>query len=143
MDTDSPEEYFRQFFIEYATLSSVELDRFGDMTEFGVPDYQDKMKDLSDEAHKKFFDMLKAALTKLETLNAEIYDSQTKYNIFTIKWFLENKIEGEKYRYHEAILAPMMGFEQEIYDIFLNQTVIENLEDAQNLISRMYYVQKK
>jgi len=143
MDSDSPEEYFRKLFIDYATLSGGELDGLGDMTEFGVPRYQDKMKDLSEEAQHNYYEMLKAALGKLKTFEVEMYDVQTKYNIETIKWFLENKIEGEKYRFHEAILAPLIGFEGEMYDIFLNQIVIETPQDALDFISRMYYVQKK
>ena len=141
--TETPEAFFDKLFIEYATLSGGELDGYGDMTAFGVPHYQDKMKDLSEAAHEKYYVMLNAALEKINTFDFEAYDTQTKYNLKTIKWFLENKVEGEKYRYHEAILAPLIGFEGEMYDIFMNQIVIETIEDARDFISRMIYVQIK
>jgi uncharacterized protein (DUF885 family) len=141
--TESPDLFFEQLFIEYATLSGSELDSLGDMTPFGVPHYQDKMKDLSGEAIEKYYAMLHAALEKINTFDFDAYDTQTKYNLETIKWFLENKIAGEPFMYHEAILAPLIGFEGEMYDIFLNQIVIESVEDAEDFIARMPYVQKK
>jgi len=142
-DTVSPDAFFERLFIDYASLSGGELDSLGDMTVFGVPHYQDKMKDLSDEAQAKYFAMLKAALKKIHTFDLDSLDTQTRYNLETVGWFLENKVEGERFSYHEAILAPLIGFEGEIYDIFLNQIVIETVEDAQDFIARMAYVEKK
>ncbi len=139
-DCADVQDFFSGLFVDYAVYSGGELDGLGDMTPFGVPRCQDRMKDISESAVDRYYEMLKAALEKLNSFEADEYDTQTRYNLKTVEWFLRNKIEGEKYRYHESILAPLIGYEGEIYDLFLNQIVIESEKDAEDFISRLSYV---
>ena len=103
----------------------------------GIKDDQDKWDDLSEEQAQLNHQINKDNLAKVNAIDTNKLDPQTKVSLDLMKQNLKNQIDDFKWRFHNYPLNQMFGIHSRIPSLLINQHRIKNLTDAEAYISRL------
>lgn len=131
------EDLFNSFFQEYIELSPETASTLGITEEYGVKVQNNELDDESVEALNKIYVMYKKYNRLLSQFNEEELTKSQIINTDILKWFLQNELKGEKFKYHRYIINPMFSFHNQLTTLMTEHHKIETPIDAENYIERL------
>jgi len=131
------EDLFNSFFQEYIELSPETGSALGIKEEHGVKVQNNKLDDESVEALDKIYDMYRKYNRLLSQFNEEELTTSQITNRDILKWFFQNELNGEKFKYHRYIINPMLSFHNQLTTLMTEHHKIETPLDAENYIERL------
>jgi uncharacterized protein (DUF885 family) len=103
----------------------------------GIKKDYDKWNDISEENTLKELEITKKDLKRVQTIDANALDTQTKLSQQLLIQKLENKIADHKWRHHNYPVNQMHGLHSSIPAFLINQHSIADVKQAQDYISRL------
>lgn len=137
------DDFFAQFFIDYSSLDPELITSYGNMEAYGLKSQDDKLTDISDETLKETYEMFKKSLATLQSYDKSTLTPEQVLNAEILEWFLVNKIEGEKFAYHEYLVEPIWGVQNDLMNFMTGIHEIRDVTDAKNYITRLSQVDTK
>jgi len=111
-------------------------------TYLGIKKDYDKWYDLSEENNAKELAHTKADLAKLQAIDVNKLDEQTKISHRLYVQRLENSIADHKWRFHNYPVNQMFGTHSRIPAFLINQHSINDEKEARDYIARVQGSQK-
>jgi len=106
-------------------------------TYLGIKKDYGKWHDLSPENAKKELSFAKENLAKIQAIDINTLDAQTKISHSLLVQSFENHIADYKWRLHSYPVNQMYGTHSQIPAFLINQHSISNIKEAQDYISRI------
>jgi len=106
-------------------------------TYLGIKKDYGKWHDLSPENAKKELSFAKENLAKIQAIDINTLDAQTKISHSLLVQYFENHIADYKWRLHSYPVNQMYGTHSQIPAFLINQHSISNIKEAQDYISRI------
>ena len=103
----------------------------------GIKIDNDKWNDFSEANALAEHEIDKANLVKVNAINVEKLDEQTKVSLRLQQESLKNSIDDFKWRHHNYPLHQMRGVHSAIPSLLINQHRIQDIKDAEAYISRL------
>lgn len=131
------EALFDGFFREYLALRP----EFG--TGLGLPSRLDiktnnaELDDISDESEDRVYALYHKYIELLAGCDRSTLRDDQRVNYDVFKWFLENEIAGERFRYHQYIINPVLSFHNQLTSVLTGEHTIENEGDAEDYLHRL------
>jgi len=111
-------------------------------TYLGIKKDYDKWNDLTEEHAIAELKFAKANLLRIQAIDINALDSQTKisYNLYVQK--LQNTINDFQWRFHNYPVNQMFGTHSQVPAFLINNHSISNVKEAQDYISRVHGAKK-
>jgi uncharacterized protein (DUF885 family) len=137
------EVLFRNFVIEYIELRPETGTTIGLPPAWGIRAKNNQLDDVSEVGMQKVYDLYSKYLNWLTQYDYERLSAsqQTASDVF--KWFLENELRGEDFRYHNYLINPMFGFHGRLVSLMTEHHRIESPQDVDHYIERLQKVPGK
>ncbi len=137
------EVLFRNFVIEYIELRPETGASIGLPPAWGIRVKNNELDDVSDAGTQKVYDLYRKYLDWLIQYDPEqlSLSQQTASHIF--RWFLENELRGEEFRYHYYLINPMLGFHNSFVTLMTENHRLESQQDIDDYIERLSRLPKK
>lgn len=135
--SDDIEQLFNGFFREYIELSPETGASLGITEQQGIKVQNDELDDASVEALDKLYKMYKKYNQWLSQYDKEELTKSQRINRDILKWFLDNELKGEKFKYHRYVINPMFGFHNQLTTLMTEHHKIEEPLGAENYIKRL------
>jgi len=107
------------------------------LTFLGRKERADEWNDLSQEFSDQTLELNKKYLAELATINREKLDSSTQLSYDLFKQSVEEDIEDARWRLYNYPVNQMFGKHSSVVSLLINQHQINDLQDAENYISRL------
>jgi len=111
-------------------------------TYLGIKTDYDKWQDYSEENSAKELAIAKTNLKRVQAIDVNTLDAQTKISLSLFIQNLENHIADHKWRFHNYPVNQMYGTHSQIPAFLINQHSISNIKEAQDYIARVNGAQK-
>jgi uncharacterized protein (DUF885 family) len=111
-------------------------------TYLGIKTDYDKWQDFSEENAAKELAIAKTNLKRVQSIDADTLDAQTKISLSLFIQNLENHIADYKWRFHSYPVNQMYGTHSQIPAFLINQHSISDIKEAQDYITRVQGAQK-
>ncbi|MBU2894768.1 DUF885 domain-containing protein [Colwellia sp. D2M02] len=111
-------------------------------TYLGIKKDYDKWSEFTEENSLQELEFAKANLIRIQAIDFDTLDDQTKisYSLYTQK--LQNQIDDYKWRFHNYPVNQMYGTHSQVPAFLINQHSISNVKEAQDYISRVHGAKK-
>lgn len=130
-ESEKANKMFEDMFMERVMRSPIY------QTYMAIKQDYDKWDDLSDAKAEADLALSKTHLSKLEQIDSNKLDPQTKLSYQLAKQQLEDEIADYKWRYHNYPVNQMFGLHSSVPSLLINQHTITNVADAEAYISRL------
>ena len=107
------------------------------LTFLGRKERADEWNDLSQAFNDESVTLNKQYLAELNTIDRNNLDSHTKLSYDLFKQNLENEIEDARWHLYNYPVNQMFGYHSRVVSLLINQHRINDLQDAENYISRL------
>jgi len=131
------EQLFDGFFCEYIKLRPETGTELGITEQHGIKVRNDELDNVSDEAWEKLYRMYRKYSNWLPQYDRKKLTSSQWVASDVLKWFMDNELQGEQFKYHKYIINPMFGFHNQLTTLLTEHHKIETPEDAENYIKRL------
>lgn len=111
-------------------------------TYLGIKKDYDKWNDISEENTLKELAFSKADLLRVQAIDTNLLDTQTKISHRLFVQRLENEIADHKWRFHSYPVNQMHGLHAQVPALLINQHSISNIKEAQDYIARVHGAKK-
>lgn len=111
-------------------------------TYLGIKTDYDKWQDYSEENSAKELAIAKVNLKRVQEIDVNTLDAQTKISLSLFIQNLENHIADHKWRFHSYPVNQMYGTHSQIPAFLINQHSISNIKEAEDYIARVHGAQK-
>jgi len=111
-------------------------------TYLGIKTDYDKWQDFSEENAAKELAIAKANLKRVQSIDVNTLDAQTKISLSLFIQNLENHIADYKWRFHSYPVNQMYGTHSQIPAFLINQHSISDVKEARDYIARVQGAQK-
>jgi len=106
-------------------------------TYLGIKTDYDKWDDISEDNTLKELAFSKADLKRVQALDINLLDAQTKISYRLLVQRLENEIADHQWRFHNYPVNQMFGLHSQVPAFLINQHSISNVEEAKDYIARV------
>ena len=106
-------------------------------TYLGIKTDYDKWQDLSEENSAKELAFAKEALLRIQVIDVDKVDKQTKLSYKLLSQKLEQQIEDYQWRHHNYPVNQMFGVHSRIPALLINQHSITDVKQAHDYIARV------
>ncbi len=106
-------------------------------TYLGIKKDYDKWNDISEENNLKELEITKADLKRIQALDVDKLDAQTKVSYALLEQKLKQEIEDFKWRHHNYPVNQMFGLHSQVPAFLINQHSIADEKEAQDYIARV------
>ncbi|AZQ84104.1 DUF885 domain-containing protein [Colwellia sp. Arc7-635] len=106
-------------------------------TYLGIKIDYDKWQDLSEQNSAKELAFAKEALQRIQVINVNNLDKQTKLSYKLLSQKLEQQIADYSWRHHNYPVNQMFGIHSQIPALLINQHSIKNTKEAYDYIARV------
>ncbi len=137
------EDLFNSFFQEYIELSPETGSALGITEEHGIKVHNSMLDDESVESLDRLYEIYKKYNQWLSQYDEEELTTSQRVNKDVLKWFLENELKGEKFKYHRYIINPMLSFHNQLTTLMTEHHKIETPMDAENYVERLIKYEDK
>ncbi len=124
-------ELFDTIFMEGVNRNPVRQTYLGIKTDY------DKWQDLSEENSAKELAFAKQALQRIQVIEINKLDKQTKLSYQLLTQKLEQQIDDYPWRHHNYPVNQMFGVHSQIPALLINQHSIDDIKQAQDYIARV------
>jgi len=127
----------------FDTIFKEEVDRNPvRQTYLGIKKDYDKWNDISEENAANELAIAKKDLVRVQAIDVNSLDTQTKISLNLFIQNLENQIADHQWRFHNYPVNQMFGTHSQIPAFLINQHSISNVKEAQDYIARVSGAQK-
>ncbi len=134
---DDIEHVFDGFFREYIDLSPETGTQLGIPPELGIRARNDLLDDVSDVGQDNVYQMYRKYSDWLSHYDRNALTSSQQINYDVLRWYLDDKLREEQFRYHKYLINPMFSFHNQLTTLLTEHQRIETPEDADNYIRRL------
>jgi uncharacterized protein (DUF885 family) len=134
---------FRNFVIEYIELRPETGASIGLPTAWGIQVRNNELDDVSDAGSQKVYDLYRKYLDWLTQYERNRLSPSQQIASEVLKWFLENELRGERFRYHKYMISPMFGFHGGFVTLMTEHHTIASQQDADDYVERLSKVETK
>ena len=106
-------------------------------TYLGIKTDYDKWQDLSEENSAKELAFAKEALLRIQVIDVDKVDKQTKLSYKLLSQKLEQQIEDYQWRHHNYPVNQMFGVHSRVPALLINQHSITDVKQAHDYIARV------
>lgn len=124
-------ELFDTIFMEGVNRNPVRQTYLGIKTDY------DKWQDLSEENSAKELAFAKQALQRIQVIEINKLDKQTKLSYQLLTQKLEQQVDDYPWRHHNYPVNQMFGVHSQIPALLINQHSIDDIKQAQDYIARV------
>jgi uncharacterized protein (DUF885 family) len=133
----------QDFFREYIDLKPETGTQLGLPESSGIPVKHDLLDDISPTAVDKVYKLYRKYNKLLSQNDRAGLSAEQRVSCDIFKWFLEQELAMEKYRYHDYTVNPMFGFHNDLTTLMTEHHRITSLKDAKDYISRLKCYEKR
>lgn len=137
------EVLFRNFVIEYIELRPETGASIGLPETWGIEVRNNELDDVSDAGVQKVYDLYRKYQNWLTQYDPKKLSSSQRIASDVLKWFLENELRGERFRYHNYMINPMFGFHNRFVTLMTEHHRIEDQQNADDYVDRLSEVNTK
>ena len=131
------EQVFSSYFEESLNMNPELVTHLGITKDMGITRADGRLSDVSPEAIDKYLNLYRKYISSLNSFERSQLTDSERLASDILLWYLENQIEGEKYKYHDYIINPMFGTHNNLTSLMIERHIIESVSDAENYIARI------
>jgi len=139
-NSEKIDKIFDNYFREIIKLNPETASYLGLTNEMGYDFDKDKLTDMSIPATDKEFELVKKYYLQMKNINKKNLTFSKKISAGIFETYLKNIIDSEKFRFHDYAINPMFGIHYNLTNLFTEYHSINDLEDAEDYISRLNQV---
>ncbi len=128
---------FRGFVAEYLQLRPETGSAIGIPQAWNIELRNDILDDESDETLDRIYGLYRKYHEWVIDSDWEVLSPSQRVAMDVLKWFLENELQGEKFRNHTYIINPMFGLHNSYTTLMTEHHRIASEKDAQDYIKRL------
>lgn len=135
--------YYEKVFLQYALGSPELLTQLGLLEQFGYRRHNAHLDDLSLEKSERDARFWRA---NLATLQAYDYASQTpeqQVSTRMLKWYIQDRVDGERFRFHDYPVNQMDGVQTFTIDFLINQHQMNDRRGVNDFLARLEELPRK
>lgn len=130
-ESEKANKMFEDMFMEGVMRSPVHQTYLAIKKDYG------KWDDISEARAAQNLELTKVNLEKLQQIDANKLDSQTKLSYQLMKQQLQDKVSDYQWRFHHYPVNQMFGLHSMVPSLLINQHTITKVSDAEAYISRL------
>lgn len=123
--------FYEKIFVEFA-LENPQI-----LTGMGVKLFYDELNDNSPEANDRNFALLEKDYKQLLEYDRESLEGQKALSYDILGWFLQDQMNGHKYRFNNYSVTQRGGSYQGVINFMVNMHKVDDLSDAEDYLSRI------
>lgn len=135
--------FYEKVFVEFALENPETLTAMGIAEQFGYRRHNAQLDDLSIAKGDRDFARLRANLADLKAYDVASQTASQRLSTRVLAWFLEDQIEGERFRFHDYPVDQLWGVQNQTPDFLINQHVIADRRGAEDYLTRLSAVGRK
>lgn len=105
--------------------------------------YSDDLTDVSPQQQKKVHKIYNNDLKFLRTYDTKNMNEEDKLSYDIFEWYLQNKVDGEKFMYHNYPVNQYEGVQNQVLEVLTSVHSITDKKSAKNYIERLSKVNSK
>lgn len=134
VDIEQLFDYYVRDIIEINPEIASEL---GITEEMGFKVRKDLLTDVSEPAIMREYSLMRTYYSWLESYDRTELTRSQQLDADILSWYLNNRLQGEKFRHHPYIINHMLGVHNSLTTLMTEYHTIETLKDAEDYISRL------
>ena len=135
--------FYEKVFVTFALDNPETLTAMGMAEQFGYRRHNAHLDDLSIAKGDRDFARLRQNLAELKAYDLAAQTPSQQLSTRVLTWFLENQIEGERFRFHDYPVDQLWGVQNQTPDFLINQHVIADRRGAEDFLARLGEVGRK
>lgn len=135
--------FFEKVFIEEALAKPELLTEIGIAEQFGYRRHNAHLDDLSIAKTEADAARLRQRLADLKAYDGRSQTPSQKLSTRVLAWFLESRVEGEPFRFHDYPVEQLWGVQNQTPDFLINAHAITDRRGAEDYLSRLGEVGRK
>lgn len=135
--------FFEKVFIEEALGEPELLTSIGIAEQFGYRRHNAHLDDRSITKTERDFARARERLAQLKAYDSASQTPSQKLSTRVLAWFLEGRVEGERFRFHDYPVEQLWGVQNETPDFLVNSHAITDRRGAEDYLSRLGEVGRK
>ena len=142
--TDLPiDQFFEESFRALTLRSPETILTYGLTKSFGITEA--RLDDISDAYRRQTYQMMEEILNTLEGYNRDTLKPEDQISYDVYQWYLEDQLSGQTFMYHDypATYYPITAVHEDLLYFFTDIHPVENLQDAQDYVTRLGQVGTK
>lgn len=128
---------FDGFFREYLALHPEFGTGLGLPSHFGISVNNAELNEITDENTDKIYALYRKYYNWLSHYDKATMRREQQINYAVLKWFLEDELAGEEFRYHSYIINPVLSFHNQLTTTLTINQQIRNEKDAEDYLKRL------
>ncbi len=135
--------FFEKVFIEEALGKPELLTSIGIAESFGYRRHNAHLDDRSITKMEQDFARSREQLAQLKAYDSAAQTPSQRLSTRVLAWFLEGRVEGERFRFHDYPVEQLWGVQNETPDFLVNSHPIVDRRGAEDYLSRLGEVGRK
>ncbi len=135
--------FHERVFIEFALDSPETLSEIGIAESFGWRRHNAHLDDLSIAKGDRDFAQLRSNLADLRAYDEGRLSPQQRLSNRVLDWFLQNQLDGERFRFHDYPVDQLWGVQNETPNFLINVHAIADRRGAEDYLSRLSEMARK
>jgi uncharacterized protein (DUF885 family) len=135
--------FFEKVFIEEALGRPELLTSIGIAEQFGYRRHNARLDDRSIAKMEQDFARSRERLAQLKAYDITAQTPSQQLSTRVLTWFLEGRVEGERFRFHDYPVEQLWGVQNETPDFLVNSHSIADRRGAEDYLSRLGEVGRK
>jgi len=135
--------FYEKVFVAFALENPETLTAMGIAEQFGYRRHNAHLDDLSIAKGDRDFARLRANLADLKAYDVASQTASQRLSTRVLSWFLEDQIEGERFRFHDYPVDQLWGVQNQTPDFLINLHVIADRRGAEDYLARLSEVGRK
>lgn len=135
--------FFEKVFIEEALGKPELLTSIGIAEQFGYRRHNAHLDDRSIAKMEQDFARARERLAQLKAYDSAAQSPSQQLSTRVLAWFLEGRVEGERFRFHDYPVEQLWGVQNETPDFLVNSHAIGDRRGAEDYLSRLGEMERK
>jgi len=135
--------FYEKTFIKFVLQDPELLTSLGIAEQFGYRRHNAHLSDASIARVASDFKDWRQNLADLKGYNVANQTAEQQLSTRVLTWFIEGKLEGERYAFHDYPVNQLSGVQNDTPDFLINQHRIDDLPGAEDYLSRLGEVGRK
>jgi len=136
-DSAKVEKLFDDYFREYIRLNPDEASQLGLPRKWGYDYDRGSFNDVSDVGIKANFRLTRKYLAEIGRVDITGLSRSQNINLKILKWYLETRLEGEKFVHHTYFIDFLFGAHAQVTNVLTEYHTVVNLQNADDYLARL------
>ena len=135
--------FYEKTFITFVLKQPELLSSLGIAEQFGYRRHNAHLDDVSAAKTERDFVTWHGYLTDLKSYGSASQTPAQRVSTRVLLWFIENQLEGERFRFHDYPVNQLFGVQSQTPDFLINQHRIADRRGAEDYLARLGEVGRK